>query len=85
MLSIIRHAYLHLPLSWERTVGLHVKANCCFIVHEVELYNCDKVFYYNLMLSIIRHAYLHLPLSWKRTVGLHVKAVCCFIVHEVEL
>ena len=73
------------PWHGSKTACLHVRTSFCFMAHAVELYNCDKVFYYNLMLSIICHAYLHLPLSWKRTVGLHVKAICCFIVHEVEL
>ena len=72
------------PLSWDMTFGLHVKAVCCFIVHEVELCNCE--------LSQCHCGPLasnamddNVPLSWEMTVGLHVKAVCCFIVNEVEV
>ena len=29
------------PLSWDMTFGLHVKAVCCFMIHEVEVCNCE--------------------------------------------
>ena len=71
------------PLSWEMTVGPHVKAVCCFMIHEVESRIVDCLTIWCFAYDVI--AIDNLPLCQGKRQLSSCQGCCCFIVHEVDL